>query len=222
MDKESDFYVYLISDGCSHVYPDNKMSRFKVVLPKQLRLNKSFRVCLRQIHFPTELDDPPPEFKSLAMFMYNTVFPTKQEPPLPPVIRPNITLNANIVTPKEDTHTNSVREENEEAEDDEELHTPPISRNEHGNRPVVVNNFGKQLYVYTDIIQPIVVASEYMPLLAVVPFSPLGLFEPLHPVFHRLIGQDIQTVSVWICDHLSRPVRFRTGRVIILLHFIAV
>lgn len=189
MDRETDFYIYLVSDGSSQVYKNNTISSFKILLPRQLRLTKSYRVCLKQIHFPTDI----------AETTFKILDPTSYHASLLPVKLSN-DFGANIIV------------------DDNALAEPP-SESDQDHRSTLTN-FGKQLYVYTDIIQPVAVASDYIPLLSVIPFTSTGLFEPQHPVFHKLIGQEIQTISIWIRDHLARPVRFQNGRVIILLHFV--
>ena len=194
MDRDTDFYVYLISDGSSHVYKDNKISSFKILLPRQLRLNKSFRVCLKQIHFPTDIVEQ--SFKLLLnpSHYHNSLLPVQLD----------TNFDAQVIEPDDSfDDVATVSQVDKEA----------VAQK---------HNFGKQLYVYTDIIQPVAVASDYIPLLTVVPFNNTGLFEPQHPVYHKLLGQELQTISIWIRDHLALPVQFRNGRVIILLHFVSV
>lgn len=208
MDGDTDFYVYLISDGSSHVYPANKVSAFKILLPRPLRLNKTYRVGLKQIHFPTDIEDHH-GFKLLGPTQYlNSLLPVKlnRKYEAKEIVSAEVP-DAELQDLQESRTASSTSHQQEQQQQENED---------------VPQDFGKQLYIYTDIIQPVAVASDFISLLSVVPFTSTGLFEPQHPVFHKLIGQEIQTISIWIRDHLSRPVKFRNGRVIILLHFISV
>lgn len=54
-DQDIGFHVVLSSEHCKDIYPDNKMSNFKVRLSKKLNLDYNWRVALTEIKYTNSL-----------------------------------------------------------------------------------------------------------------------------------------------------------------------
>src|SRR5579859_6871692 len=54
-DQDIGFHIVLSSEHCQDIYPDNKMSNFKVRLPKKLQLDHNWRVALTEIKYTNAL-----------------------------------------------------------------------------------------------------------------------------------------------------------------------
>ena len=56
--RREDFYIDLMSNSSLTYYPENTLSSFKVLLPKPVTIEGAYEVALKQIIFPSSLEDP--------------------------------------------------------------------------------------------------------------------------------------------------------------------
>jgi hypothetical protein len=82
----------------------------------------------------------------------------------------------------------------------------------------------QHLYIYSNLVEQVVVGDTYAPLLQVVPvqngsFGTVQYHQFLNPLYMSLAMDDISVIEIKLCDDLGNIVKFAIGNVVIKLHF---
>lgn len=93
-----------------------------------------------------------------------------------------------------------------------------------GDTPIDISGGYHSFYLYTDIIEPMLVGDSYTKLLRTieVPDKPFGtqiVIKYNNPQYQPLLYHEIETVEIDIKDDTNKTVPFKFGRVIATLHF---
>ena len=82
----------------------------------------------------------------------------------------------------------------------------------------------QNLYVYTNIIDSIIVGDTYAPLLQVVPVTSsehgsVNHLQMSSPLYMHLSSDDISVIEIKLCDQEGKIIAFAFGEVVLKLHF---
>ena len=69
-----EFRTFIVSNSCSHLFPENRMTKFSNVLPVQNILDGSYAVALKGVGFDVQVasvDIPENEFAMVYVLSFN-------------------------------------------------------------------------------------------------------------------------------------------------------
>lgn len=77
----------------------------------------------------------------------------------------------------------------------------------------------QHLYVCTDIVEGTVVSGVYLPLLRRSVIRKKFEHTFLEPYYFKVVNQRLSSITVYVLDHRLKPVVFKKGPLVCLLHF---
>ncbi|GIX80104.1 uncharacterized protein CEXT_104111 [Caerostris extrusa] len=209
------FYLTLPSDSSLHYFPNNKISSFVTQLPSPITLDGKWEVGLAEIIYPHtwynvnetnnmfgfDLGDGKLNTRKLSPGSYETI---------PDILKAMaLTSHEGKINFKFNPHTKRVKIKTTDGA------KVILEKDPHTEFPI--------FYVYSDIVQPVVVGHVEAPLLRVVRISGKDgdvinvLYDRPHYV--PVIRQSFQTIEIEIRLNSGNLVPFERGKVIIVLHF---
>ena len=98
------------------------------------------------------------------------------------------------------------------------------------DRTYLAEHFGNvhrdldNIYLYTNIVEPIIVGDTYAPLLQTIPVDPkmhgqIMQHQVMNPQYMKLETGNIAVIEIKLCDDRGRTITFDRGTVIVKLHF---
>jgi hypothetical protein len=240
-DQNIGFHIVLSSEHCKDIYPDNKMSNFKVRLPKKLNLDHNWRVALTEIKYTNSLFT----FEETQYITLSTIGSITRIPFKPQLY---------------DTVEELVEDIKVVLRGQTDLQHPPLITVEEGDRVVVkdgsLNKAGKtipvklsfsetlhnilgidrngraflnagrtNILVYSSIVAPRIVGHMSVPLLYVVDAQNTETFGSTishvykTPHYCQLADTDIDEIEIQLLDDSGRSPNFKYGEVVLGLHF---
>ncbi|GIY01470.1 hypothetical protein CDAR_196631 [Caerostris darwini] len=232
------FYLTLPSDSSLHYFPNNKISSFVTQLPSPITLDGKWEVGLAEIIYPHtwyninetnnmfgfDLGDGKLNTRKLSPGSYETI---------PDILKAMaLTSHEGKINFKFNPHTKRVKIK---TTDGAKVILEKGLCSMLGFQPQVIENIKESsftadphtefliFYVYSDIVQPVVVGHVEAPLLRVVRISGNDgdvinvLYDRPHYV--PVIRQSFQTIEIEIRLNSGNLVPFERGKVIIVLHF---
>jgi hypothetical protein len=239
-DQDIAFHIVLSSEHCKDIYPDNKMSNFKVRLPKKLNLDYNWRVALTEIKYTNSLFT----FEGTEYIIVSGG--TKAKIPFKPALYdtveelvedirialraqvhirdpPSITVEeGDRVVVKDGSTTKAGKSIPVKLSFSETLHNIlGIDR----NGRAFLNAGRTNILVYSSIVAPRIVGHMSVPLLCVVDAQNTEAFGSRishvykRPHYCHLAQTDIDEIEIQLLDDSGRPPNFKYGEVVLSLHF---
>ncbi|GIY60272.1 uncharacterized protein CDAR_28381 [Caerostris darwini] len=198
------FYLTLPSDSSLHYFPNNKISSFVTQLPSPITLDGKWEVGLAEIIYPHTWYNVNETNNMFGFDLGDGKLNTRKLSPGSYETIPDI-LKAMALTSHEGFQPQVI----------ENIKESSFTADPHTEFPI--------FYVYSDIVQPVVVGHVEAPLLRVVRISGNDgdvinvLYDRPHYV--PVIRQSFQTIEIEIRLNSGNLVPFERGKVIIVLHF---
>src|ERR1700739_147954 len=239
-DQDIGFHIVLSSDHCKDIYPGNKMSNFKVRLPKKLQLDQNWRGALTEIKYTNALFT----FEGTEYIIVSGG--TTAKIPLKPALYdtveeliedikvalkgqvhlrnpPSITVEeGDRVRVKDGSGTKAGKKIPVKLSCSETLHNIlGIDR----NGRAFLNAGRTNILVYSSIVAPRIVGHMSVPLLCVVDAHTTATFGSRishvykRPHYCQLAQTDIDEIEIQLLYDSGIPPNFKYGEVVLSLHF---
>ena len=239
-DQDIGFHIVLSSEHCKDIYPDNKMSNFKVRLPKKLNLDYNWRVALTEIKYTNALftfegtehiivNDGTTATIPFKPALYDTVEELVED------IRVALRGQVNLRDPPSITVEEGDRVVVKDGSTTKAGKTIPVklsfSETLHNilgidrNGRAFLNAGRTNILVYSSIVAPRIVGHVSVPLLCVVDAQNTETFGSTishvykRPHYCQLAQTAIDEIEIQLLDDSGRPPNFKYGEVVLSLHF---
>jgi len=229
-DQDIGFHIVLSSEHCKDIYPDNKMSNFKVRLPKKLNLDYNWRVALTEIKYTNALftfegtehiivNDGTTATIPFKPALYDTVEELVED--IRVALRITVEEGDRVVV-KDGSTTKAGKTIPVKLSFSETLHNIlGIDR----NGRAFLNAGRTNILVYSSIVAPRIVGHMSVPLLCVVDAQNTETFGSTishvykRPHYCQLAQTAIDEIEIQLLDDSGRPPNFKYGEVVLSLHF---
>lgn len=245
--EDNEFTLVLPSNASMDIWPDNKLSHFKVRLPQRFVLSPDWKVGLTDISFTKSWFNLGPgneiRIKSGNDSVIGKVNPGNYESPeqlveeLTRLVvgkwkkpqKPKFLIDPN--SKKLKIEYDGDKSEKFEIEFSHELSNIlgcssfNLASEFNPSKPINLNQAYTNLFVYCDLVDPIIIGDTTGPLLRVVNARPLEHFGTHitetfdKPYYLPLAHTSFQEIEVYIRTDIGLPPHFNFGRVVVTLHF---
>jgi hypothetical protein len=244
METATSFNVVISSNQCKDIYPDNKITNFKVKLAKRLNLNEKWRVGLSEISFTNSLYTIDREEK-VYIYVEGSEETLTAPITIPPQVYRSVNELVNVINERV-SDASAIRQVPELVFENDKITIDPGEISVAGQvkqvklkfSPTLDNILGtsrygraflnarhSNLFVYANIVQPRIVGQVNVQLLRQVDSQnnkPFGahishIFK--RPYYCKLSNNDIEEIEIQLLDDAGRPPLFKLGTITLTLTF---